>query len=120
MEGTSKILLQQMPSPPDVDKLLAENSSATSIKIQFPQAYYEPSFEPTVISIEEDTKNKDSGKVTAKGNKRTLVKASFPVFMRDEEEDDESQKRSARMLKETKTTVFKALRSAVSGGSFLR
>lgn len=120
MEGTSKILLQQMPSPPDVDKLLEENSSATSIKIQFPQAYYEPTFEPTVISIEEDTKNKDSGKVTAKGNKRTLVKASFPVFMRDEEEDDESQKRSARMLKETKTTVFKALRSAVSGGSFLR
>jgi hypothetical protein len=122
MEGTSKILKEQMPSPPDVAKLLMEkNTTETSLKVKFPQSYYEPTFEPTVISIEEDKKNEDSSKVTAKGNKRTLVKASFPVFMRDEDgvsEDD--KKRSARMLKETKTTVFKALRSAVSGGSFLR
>lgn len=48
------------------------------------------------------------------------MKASFPVFLRDEAIDDEGTKRSARMLKETKTTVFKALRAAVSGGSFLR
>lgn len=119
MDGTMKILKEEMPLPPDVDKLL-ESSSATSFKVKFPQAYYDLTFEPNVISIEEDKKKQDDGKVTAKGNKRTLVKASFPVFMRDEADDGESQKRAARMLKETKTTVFKALRSAVSGGSFLR
>ena len=121
MEGTSKILKEQMPSPPDVAKLMEKNTTETSLKVKFPQSYYEPTFEPTVISIEEDKKNEDSSKVTARGNKRTLVKASFPVFMRDEDGvSEEDKKRSARMLKETKTTVFKALRSAVSGGSFLR
>ena len=117
MEGTSKILREQMPSPPDNSKFNA--SSATSFKIRAPEAYYDPTLEPTVISIEEDKKS-DEKKKTAKGNKRTLVKASFPVFLRDEALDEEGERRSARMLKETKTTVFKALRAAVSGGSFLR
>lgn len=118
MDGTHKILMDQMPSPPDMAKMEGK-SSFTSFKIKWPEAYYDPSLEPTVISIEEDKKNEE-GKKTTKGNKRTLVKASFPVFLRDEAVDDEGTKRSARMLKETKTTVFKALRAAVSGGSFLR
>lgn len=119
MEGTSKILQDKMPLPPDIVKF--EASSTLSSDMEFPEAYYDPTLEPNVISIEEDKKNEVSkGKRTAKGNKRTLVKASFPVFLRDEEMDDEGQKMSARMLKETKTTVFKALRAAVSGGSFLR
>lgn len=117
MEGTHQILLNEMAPPPDMSKMEGK-SSFVSFKVKWPEAYYDPSLEPTVISIEED--KKDDGKQTAKGNKRTLVKASFPVFLRDEADDDEGAKRSARMLKETKTTVFKALRAAVSGGSFLR
>jgi len=112
MDGTSKILKGKMPNPPDIAKLEGQSSST------FPEAYYDPTLEPTVINIEEDKKNEE-GKVTAKGNKRTLVKASFPVFLREEAVDEEGTKRSARILKETKTTVFKALRAAVSGGSFL-
>ena len=115
LDGTSKILKGEMPSKPDISKM--QQSSLTSFKIKFPEAYYDPELEPTVISIEEDTK--EGQKKTAKGNKRTLVKASFPVFLRDETLDEEGEKRSARILKETKTTVFKALRAAVSGGSFL-
>lgn len=117
MDGTHKILLDQMASPPNMADL-SKKSSFVSFKIKWPEAYYDSAMEPTVISIEED--KKDDGKKTAKGNKRTLVKASFPVFLRDEAEDEEGDKRSARILKETKTTVFKALRAAVSGGSFLR
>jgi hypothetical protein len=48
-----------------------------------------------------------------------LVKASFPVFLREEAESDKGKKLYSRILKETKTTVFKSLRAAVSGGSFL-
>lgn len=117
MDGTHKILLDQMSSPPNMADL-SKKSSFVSFKIKWPEAYYDSAMEPTVISIEED--KKEDGKKTAKGNKRTLVKASFPVFLRDEAEDEEGDKRSARILKETKTTVFKALRAAVSGGSFLR
>lgn len=117
MDGTHKILLDQMASPPNMADL-SKKSSFISFKIKWPEAYYDSAMEPTVISIEED--KKDDGKKTAKGNKRTLVKASFPVFLRDEAEDEEGDKRSARILKETKTTVFKSLRAAVSGGSFLR
>lgn len=118
MDGTSKILKDKLPQPPDATKAEYSRSSFAAI---FPDGFYDPTLEPTVISIEEDKKN-DAGpaKKTTKGNKRTLVKASFPVFLRDEAVDDEGKKRSARMLKETKTTVFKALRAAVSGGSFLR
>jgi len=116
MEGTSKILHVQLPSPPDV--------SVETDFSNFPEAYYDPTLEPNIISIEEDQRKVSSdGKkttTTAKGNKRTLVKASFPVFLREEKKNEEGKKRSARMLKETKTTVFKALRAAVSGGSFLR
>ncbi|KAL7529221.1 hypothetical protein ACHAWF_002893 [Thalassiosira exigua] len=107
MESTSKILRDEMPSGSDGG----------------PEAYYDPRLEPTVISIEEDKKEGGSagGGGNNKGrNKRTLVKASFPVFLRDEPLDDEGERRTARMLKETKTTVFKALRAAVSGGSFLK
>ena len=119
MDATSKILKDQMPSPPDASQM--ERGSFNALKISFPEAYYDPTLEPNVISIEEDMKSEqEATKKTAKGNKRTLVKASFPVFMRDEPVDDEGKKRSARILKETKTTVFKALRAAVSGGSFLR
>ena len=53
------------------------------------------------------------------GNKRTLVKASFPVFLREEEDNEAGKKLYSRILKETKSTVFKSLRGAVSGGSFL-
>mmetsp|Transcript_29975 Transcript_29975/g.55161 ORF Transcript_29975/g.55161 Transcript_29975/m.55161 type:complete len:327 (+) Transcript_29975:3-983(+) len=125
MEGTSKILHVQLPSPPDASSASAETTDFSD----FPEAYYDPTLEPTIISIEEDQRKESSdGKkkttttttTTAKGNKRTLVKASFPVFLRDEEGNEEGKKRDARMLKETKTTVFKALRAAVSGGSFLR
>jgi len=116
MEGTSKILHVQLPSPPDVSVEMDFSN--------FPEAYYDPTLEPNIISIEEDQRKVSSdGKkttTTAKGNKRTLVKASFPVFLREEKKNEEGKKRSARMLKETKTTVFKALRAAVSGGSFLR
>ena len=80
--------------------------------------------EPTVISIEEDEKGNnvddEEENLAARGNKRTLVKASFPVFLRDESIDEEGKQESARMLKETKNTVFKSLRAAVSGGSFLK
>ncbi|KAL7428079.1 hypothetical protein ACHAXH_003279 [Discostella pseudostelligera] len=112
MESTSKILMEQMPSAPPPD-----GSSIFS----FPDAYYDPRLEPTVISIEEDEKtttNDDDD--VARGNKRTLVKASFPVFIRDESTDEDGKQESARMLKETKNTVFKSLRAAVSGGSFLK
>ena len=112
MESTSKILMEQMPSAPPPD-----GSSIFS----FPDAYYDPRLEPTVISIEEDEKtttNDDDD--VARGNKRTLVKASFPVFIRDESTDENGKQESARMLKETKNTVFKSLRAAVSGGSFLK
>ena len=123
MESTSKILMEQMPAPPD--------SSGTTTTVteeqynHFPDAYYDPRLEPTVISIEEDEKpaatTSGEDEDIAKGNKRTLVKASFPVFLRDENADDEmGKKECARMLKETKNTVFKSLRAAVSGGSFLK
>lgn len=39
MEGTSKILQDKMPSPPDIAKL--EASSAVSFKVKFPEAYYD-------------------------------------------------------------------------------
>jgi len=114
MEGTSKILTQEMPSAPDY----SAKEQRQLVKSKFPEAYYNPKLEPTIISIEEDKKGDKTS--TAKGNKRTLVKASFPVFLRDEAVDEEGKRRSTRMLKETKTLVFKALRAAVSGGSFLR
>lgn len=112
MESTSKILMEQMPSAPN---------GTTN----FPDAYYDPRLEPTVISIEEDEKNndindEDGENLAARGNKRTLVKASFPVFLRGTANDEEGKQESARMLKETKNTVFKSLRAAVSGGSFLK
>lgn len=111
MESTSKILMEKMPSAP--------NGTAN-----FPDAYYDPRLEPTVISIEEDEKannvDDEEENLAARGNKRTLVKASFPVFVRDESTDEEGKQESARMLKETKNTVFKSLRAAVSGGSFLK
>ena len=67
-----------------------------------------------MLSIEEDQKN--TNEMTEKGNKRTLVKASFPVFLIV----DNDAIKSKALLKETKSTVFKALRAAVSGGKFLR
>jgi hypothetical protein len=114
MLGTHEILKEQMPSASYHSA--AENEHLD--RSMFSEAYYDPMLEPTVISIEED--KKDDAKAMAKGNTRTLVKASFPVLLRDEALDEEGKRRSARMLKETKTTVFKALRAAVSGGSFLR
>jgi len=123
MEGTSKILQDQLPLPPDVADL-EKRATPSSFRGMFPEAYYNPNFEPTVISIEEDNSKKDGddddGKASTKGgNKRTLVKASFPVFLREEEESEAGKKLYSRILKETKSTVFKSLRAAVSGGSFL-
>lgn len=113
MEGTAKILHVQLPSLPD--------AAVKTDYSKFPDAYYDPMLEPNVISIEEDQREGEGKAKTAKGNKRTLVKASFPVFLRNGAGDgEEGRKRGARILKETKTTVFKALRAAVSGGSFLR
>lgn len=111
MSSTSKILRDQMPLPPTMPEEGDDYSS-------FPQAFYDPSLEPSVISIEEDTKNEEH---VEKGNKRTLVKASFPVFLMEVATvGEDGKKHSSRMLKETKSTVFGALRAAVSGGSFLR
>ncbi|KAL7485321.1 hypothetical protein ACHAW6_012562 [Cyclotella cf. meneghiniana] len=110
MLSTSKILIKEMPSPPEI--IEGENVDFST----FPMAYYDPSLEPTVLSIEEDEKNNSAYGGPDKGNKRTLVKASFPVFLREDGEGDTSKS----LLKETKSTVFRALREAVSGGSFLR
>ena len=109
MASTSKILIKEMPSPPEI----IEGEEGVDYST-FPKAYYDPSLAPTVLSIEED--KKDSSEMMEKGNKRTLVKASFPVFLQDTEGEDKSK----ALLKETKSTVFKALRAAVSGGQFLR
>ena len=107
MASTSKILIKEMPSPPTVSD--DENVDYST----FPKAYYDPSLEPTVLSIEEDEKN--TTEMMEKGNKRTLVKASFPVFLVQDGESGDKV-----LLKETKSTVFQALRAAVSGGQFLR
>ncbi len=116
MNGTREILSDELPPPPDYNNMGAK-SSMVSFKVKFPQAYYDPILEPTVISIEEDTSKKPA---KGKNNTRTLCKASFPVFIRDEATDDEGKKRAALTLKETKATIFKALRAAVSGGKFLK
>ncbi|KAL7457874.1 hypothetical protein ACHAWC_011444 [Mediolabrus comicus] len=116
MNGTREILSDELPPPPDYNNMGAK-SSVVSFKVKFPQAYYDPILEPTVISIEEDTSKKPA---KGKNNTRTLCKASFPVFIRDEATDDEGKKRAALTLKETKATIFKALRAAVSGGKFLK
>jgi hypothetical protein len=125
MEGTSKILIAELPTPPDVADL-EKRATPSSFRGMFPEAYYNPSLEPTVISIEEEERREEEGRGGGGGgkskggnNKRTLVKASFPVFLREEAESDEGKKLHSRILKETKTTVFKSLRGAVSGGSFL-
>ncbi|KAL3805659.1 hypothetical protein HJC23_005903 [Cyclotella cryptica] len=110
MLSTSKILIKEMPSPPEI--IEGENVDYSS----FPMAYYDPTLQPTVLSIEEDNKNNNTHGGLEKGNKRTLVKASFPVFLRE----DKDGATSKSLLRETKSTVFKALREAVSGGSFLR
>jgi hypothetical protein len=115
MNGTREILSEELPPPPDNDKIKA--NSAISFKIKFPQAYYDPILEPTVISIEEDTSKKPA---KGKNNTRTLCKASFPVFIRDEATDEDGKNRASLALKETKATIFKALRAAVSGGKFLK
>ncbi|KAL3769327.1 hypothetical protein ACHAWO_007526 [Cyclotella atomus] len=109
MASTSKILKKEMPSPPEIKEGEVGVDYAS-----FPKAYYDPSLEPTVLSIEED--KKDSAEMMERGNKRTLVKASFPVFLQDVEGENSGK----ALLKETKSTVFKALRAAVSGGQFLR
>lgn len=115
MASTSKILIREMPSPPEINETTTTSTPATPMDYDaFPKAYYDPTLEPTVLSIEEDTK--DNEIMMEKGNKRTLVKASFPVFLRDVEGSEKSK----ALLKETKSTVFKALRAAVSGGQFLR
>jgi hypothetical protein len=116
MNGTREILTDELPPPPDYNNMEGK-SSMVSFKVKFPQAYYDPILEPTVISIEEDTSKKPA---KGKNNTRTLCKASFPVFIRDEATDDEGKKRAALTLKETKATIFKALRAAVSGGKFLK
>lgn len=116
MNGTREILTDELPPPPDYNNM-GEKSSMVSFKVKFPQAYYDPILEPTVISIEEDTSKKPA---KGKNNTRTLCKASFPVFIRDEATDEEGKKRAALTLKETKATIFKALRAAVSGGKFLK
>jgi len=115
MNGTREILTEELPPPPDKDKMKA--NFTMSSKMKFPQAYYDPTLEPTVISIEEDTSKKPA---KGKNNTRTLCKASFPVFIRDEDTNDDGKNRAALALKETKATVFKALRAAVSGGKFLK
>ena len=110
MASTSKILIKEMPSPPEIVEGESVDYST------FPMAYYDPSLEPTVLSIEEDEKKNNAYDGLEKGNKRTLVKASFPVFLIE----DDGGEASKSLLKDTKSTVFKALREAVSGGSFLR
>jgi hypothetical protein len=124
MEGTSKILRDELPTPPDVADL-EKRATPSSFREMFPEAYYDPILEPTVISIEEDEKegedqHEDGGGKSGGKNKRTLVKASFPVFVREEAESEAGKKAYTRILKETKSTVFKSLRAAVSGGSFLK
>jgi hypothetical protein len=124
MEGTSKILRGELPTPPDIADL-EKRATPSSFRGMFPEAYYDPILEPTVISIEEDEKeggdkDEDGGEKSGAKNKRTLVKASFPVFIREEVESEAGKKVYSRILKETKTTVFKSLRAAVSGGSFLK
>jgi hypothetical protein len=115
MSGTREILTKELPPPPDPSHI--KSNSTVSFKIKFPLAYYDPILEPTVISIQEDT-TKEPAK--GKNNTRTLCKASFPVFIRDEATDEEGKSRAALTLKETKATIFKALRAAVSGGKFLK
>ena len=107
--ATHDILREHMPSAPSGRSGTGHDAGAIG-------AYYDPALEPAVLSIEEDAEHRDQGH-----NTRTLVKATFPVFLKDEARDDEDgQRRRAQLLKETKSTVFKALRAAVSGGSFLR
>ena len=113
MNGTRDILTEELPPPP---KDITTNSTLSS-EVKFPQAYYDPTLEPTVISIQEDTSKKPA---KGKNNTRTLCKASFPIFIREEAKDHDGKKRAALSLKETKATIFKALRAAVSGGNFLK
>jgi len=115
MNGTRDILTEQLPAPPKQSDITADSNVST--KVKFPQAYYDPILEPTVISIQEDTSKKPA---KGKNNTRTLCKASFPIFIREETKDDDGKKRAALSLKETKATIFKALRAAVSGGNFLK
>jgi len=115
MNGTRDILTEQLPAPPKQSDITADSN--VSSKVKFPQAYYDPILEPTVISIQEDTSKKPA---KGKNNTRTLCKASFPIFIREETKDDDGKKRAALSLKETKATIFKALRAAVSGGNFLK
>ena len=107
MNGTRDILIEELPLRP---------KEGTSTE-KFPQAYYDPSLEPTVLSIQEDTSKKPA---KGKNSTRTLCKASFPIFIREEAADEGGKKRAALSLKETKATIFKALRAAVSGGNFLK
>eukprot|EP00574_Skeletonema_japonicum_P002447 CAMPEP_0201726258 /NCGR_PEP_ID=MMETSP0593-20130828/9350_1 /ASSEMBLY_ACC=CAM_ASM_000672 /TAXON_ID=267983 /ORGANISM="Skeletonema japonicum, Strain CCMP2506" /LENGTH=475 /DNA_ID=CAMNT_0048217729 /DNA_START=30 /DNA_END=1457 /DNA_ORIENTATION=+ len=111
MNGTRDILTEELPAPPKPSDITAVST------VSFPQAYYDPILEPNVLSIQEDTSKKPA---KGKNNTRTLVKASFPIFIREEATDDEGKKRAALSLKETKATIFKALRAAVSGGNFLK
>mmetsp|Transcript_33618 Transcript_33618/g.49596 ORF Transcript_33618/g.49596 Transcript_33618/m.49596 type:complete len:423 (+) Transcript_33618:71-1339(+) len=111
MNGTRDILTEELPAPPKESDITADSN------VSFPQAYYDPILEPTVISIQEDTSKKPA---KGKNNTRTLCKASFPIFIREETKDDDGKKRAALSLKETKGTIFKALRAAVSGGNFLK
>eukprot|EP00986_Skeletonema_menzelii_P005802 scaffold2145_cov136-Skeletonema_menzelii.AAC.7 len=113
MNGTRDILTEELPPPP---KDITTNSTLSS-EVKFPQAYYDPILEPTVISIQEDTSKKPA---KGKNNTRTLCKASFPIFIREEAKDHDGKKRAALSLKETKATIFEALRAAVSGGNFLK
>mmetsp|Transcript_6529 Transcript_6529/g.13791 ORF Transcript_6529/g.13791 Transcript_6529/m.13791 type:complete len:423 (+) Transcript_6529:38-1306(+) len=115
MNGTRDILTEELPAPPKQSDITADSN--VSSKVKFPQAYYDPILEPTVISIQEDTSKKPA---KGKNNTRTLCKASFPIFIREETKDDDGKKRAALSLKETKATIFKALRAAVSGGNFLK
>jgi len=112
MSATAKILVQKMASPPPLELLEGDGDGS-----YLPEAYYDPDVTPVVISIEEQEKG---DKPLEKNTKRTLVKASFPVYLRDGNLDEAGREKSSRVLKETKSTVFKALREAVSGGSFLR
>ncbi len=112
MSATAKILVQKMASPPPFGLLEGDGDGS-----DLPEAYYDPSVTPVVISIEEQERG---DKPLEENTKRTLVKASFPVYLRDGNLDEAGREKSSRVLKETKSTVFKALREAVSGGSFLR
>jgi len=111
MSGTKDILTEQLPPPPKPSDV------AVGSTVSFPQAYYDPILEPNVLGIQEDKSKKPA---KGKNNTRTLCKASFPIFIRVEATDDEGKKRAALSLKETKATIFKALRAAVSGGNFLK